>query len=157
VEPSSTAWRRPLRRGDGLAAPQASPVSAFGATAGYLHSSFSSWEQRRGRHRGARPVSPAGPGRYRHRIDRFALSVGAGAGLVLAQARLAVFDSAIPGHSWAFAWDGSAEAALLLHRSQVVFGLRYLVMSLGKLSSGDTMVGDTGGFIVDAGYRIGWK
>jgi hypothetical protein len=39
----------------------------------------------------------------------------------------------------------------------VVFGLRYLVMSLGKLSSGDTMVGNTGGFIVDAGYRIGWK
>ena len=130
---------------------------AFGATAGYLHSSFSSWNSA-----GAGTVDLdqfplLAQARYRRRINRFALSVGAGAGLVLAQARVAAFDSAIQGHSWAFAWDGSAEAAWLLHRSQVVFGLRYLVMSLGKLSSGDTMVGNTGGLIVDAGYRIGWK
>jgi len=77
--------------------------------------------------------------------------------LVVAQARLRVFNSEISGHSVAFACEGSTEAAFLLHRSQVVFGLRYLAMSLGKLSSGDTIVGNSGGFIVDAGYRIGWK
>ena len=130
---------------------------AFGLTVGYLHSSFSSWNRA-----GAGTVvldqfPLLAQARYRHRINRFALSVGAGAGLVLAQASLAAFGSEIQGHSWAFAWDASTEAAFLLHRSQVVFGLRYLVMSLGKLSSGDTIVGNTGGFIVDAGYRIGWK
>jgi hypothetical protein len=30
-------------------------------------------------------------------------------------------------------------------------------MSLGKLSSGDEIVGNSGGFILDAGYRLGWK
>jgi hypothetical protein len=77
--------------------------------------------------------------------------------LVLAQARLRVFDSEISGYGVAFGLEGSTEAAFLMHRSQVVFGLRYLAMSLGKLSSGDEIVGNAGGFIVDAGYRIGWK
>jgi hypothetical protein len=95
--------------------------------------------------------------RYRHRIDRLALSAGAGVGLVLAQARLHAFDSEIPGRSLAFAGEGSIELAFLLRRSQVVFGLRYLAMSLGQLSSGDVIVGNTGGFVFDAGYRLGWK
>jgi hypothetical protein len=77
--------------------------------------------------------------------------------MVLGRASLHAFDRDIAGYSVAFAVEGSTEAALLLHRSQVVFGLRYLAMSLGKLSSGDVIVGNSGGFIVDAGYRIGWR
>ena len=130
---------------------------AFGATVGYLHSSIFS-------------ANNAGEGdlvldqfpllaqaRYRRRFNRLGLSVGAGAGIVLGQARLHAFDREIPGYSLAFAAEGSTEAAFLLHRSQVVFGLRYLAMSLGRLSSGDVIVGNTGGFVLDAGYRIGWK
>jgi hypothetical protein len=130
---------------------------AVGASIGYLHSRFFSWNSA-----GAGDVvldqfPLLAQARYRRRIDRFVLSAGAGAGLALAQTRVRAYSHEIPGHGVAFACDFSTEAALLLRRSQVVLGLRYLVMSLGKLSSGDVMVGNTGGFIVDAGYRIGWK
>jgi hypothetical protein len=130
---------------------------AFGATAGYLHSRFFYWNSAGAGTVVLDQIPLLAQARYRHRINRLALSVGAGAGLVLGQTRLRVFDREIPGHGLAFACEGSTEAAFLLYRSQVVFGLRYLVMSLGKLSSGDVMVGNTGGFILDAGYRIGWK
>ena len=130
---------------------------AFGATAGYLHSRFFYWNSAGAGTVVLDQIPLLAQARYRHRINRLALSVGAGAGLVLAQTRLGVFDREIPGHGLAFACEGSTEAAFLLYRSQVVFGLRYLVMSLGKLSSGDVMVGNTGGFVLDAGYRIGWK
>jgi hypothetical protein len=129
----------------------------FGATAGYLHSSFNSWSSAGAGTVALDQIPLLAQARYSHRINRIALSLGAGAGMVLAQARLHAFASEVSGHSVAFAWEGSTEAAFLLHRSQVVLGVRYLVMSLGKLSSGDVMVGNTGGFVLDAGYRIGWK
>jgi hypothetical protein len=129
----------------------------FGVSAGYLHSRFYSWNNAGAGNVILDQIPLLAQARYRRRINRLALSVGAGAGLVLAQARLRVFNNEIPGRSLAFACEGSTEAAFLLHRSQVVFGLRYLAMSLGKLSSGDEMVGNTGGFIVDVGYRIGWQ
>ena len=130
---------------------------AFGATIGYVHSRFFAWNSAGAGDVVLDQIPLLAQARHRRRINRLALSVGAGAGLVVAQARLRVFNSEISGHSVAFACEGSTEAAFLLHRSQVVFGLRYLAMSLGKLSSGDTIVGNSGGFIVDAGYRIGWK
>jgi hypothetical protein len=130
---------------------------AFGIAAGYLHSRVFTWNAAGAGDVVLDQIPLLAQARYRRRINRLALSVGAGAGLVLAQARLSVFNSEISGYSVAFACEGSTEAAFLLHRSQVVFGLRYLAMSLGKLSSGDEIVGNAGGFIVDAGYRIGWK
>jgi hypothetical protein len=130
---------------------------AFGITAGYLHSRFFAWNAAGAGDVVLEQIPLLGQARYRRRINRLAVSVGAGAGLVLAQARLRVFDSEISGYGVAFALEGSTEAAFLMHRSQVVFGLRYLAMSLGKLSSGDEIVGNAGGFIVDAGYRIGWR
>ncbi len=130
---------------------------AFGVTAGYLHSSFFSWNSAGAGDVVLDQIPLLVQARYRHRIDRLALSAGAGVGLVLAQARLHAFDSEIPGRSLAFAGEGSIELAFLLRRSQVVFGLRYLAMSLGQLSSGDVIVGNTGGFVFDAGYRLGWK
>ena len=130
---------------------------ALGVTVGYLHSSFFSWNSVGAGDVVLDQIPLLAQARYRYRIDRLALSAGAGAGLVLAQARLHAFDSETPGHSFAFACEGSLEAAFLLRRSQVVFGLRYLAMSLGKLSSGDEIVGNSGGFILDAGDRLGWK
>ncbi|MGC9984823.1 MAG: hypothetical protein ABSF35_14490 [Polyangia bacterium] len=129
----------------------------FGVSAGYLHSRFYSWNNAGAGTVILDQIPLLAQARYRRRINRLALSVGAGAGLVLAQARLPIFSSEIAGRSAAFACEGSTEAAFLLHRSQVVFGLRYLAMSLGKLSSGDDIVGNSGGFIVDVGYRIGWQ
>jgi len=130
---------------------------AFGATVGYLHSSLYTSNNAGAGDVVLDQLPLLAQARYRRRFNRLALSVGAGAGIVLAQARLHVFDSEIPGRSLAFACEGSTEAAFLLHKSQVVLGLRYLAMSLGKLSSGDVIVGNTGGFILDAGYRIGWR
>ena len=130
---------------------------AFGATGGYLHSRFLASNIAGADTVVLDQIPLLAQARYRRRINRLALSVGAGAGLVLAQARFRAFGSEISGHSLAFACEGSTEAAFLLHRSQVVFGLRYLTMSLGKLSSGDEIVGNAGGFVVDAGYRMGWK
>jgi len=129
---------------------------AFGATVGYLHSRFFSWNDAGAGTVVLDQIPLLAQARYRRRINRLALSVGAGAGLVWAQSRLPVFNRQLEGHTLAFACEGSTEVAFLLHRSQVVFGLRYLAMSLGTLSSGDTIVGNTGGFIIDAGYRIGW-
>jgi hypothetical protein len=130
---------------------------ALGATVGYLHSSIFS-SNKAGQGDVVLDQLPLlAQARYRRRYNRLGLSVGAGAGMVLGRANLHAFDREIAGYSVAFAAEGSTEAALLLHRSQVVFGLRYLAMSLGKLSSGDVIVGNTGGFIVDAGYRIGWR
>jgi hypothetical protein len=130
---------------------------AFGATVGYLHSSIFSSNNAGQGDVVLDQLPLLAQARYRRRFNRLGLSVGAGAGMVLGHARLQAFDREIPGYSLAFACEGSTEAALLLHRSQVVFGLRYLAMSLGKLSSGDVIVGNSGGFIIDAGYRIGWR
>jgi hypothetical protein len=129
---------------------------AFGATAGYLHSSFSSWNNA-GAGTWCSTSFPCWP-----RPAIAAASIGSPCRLVRAPGsywrRLALrFRQRSRDTAWPLPADGSTEAALLLHRSQVVFGLRYLAMSLGKLSSGDVMVGNTGGFIVDAGYRIGWR
>jgi hypothetical protein len=130
---------------------------AFGATVGYLRSSFFA-----GNNVGAGTVTldqipVLAQARYRGRIDRLAVSVGAGAGLVFAQSRLGLLGTTITGRRLSVAGEGSTEVAFLLRRSQVVLGLRYLVMGLGRMSSGDVIVGNTGGFILDAGYRFAWR
>ena len=130
---------------------------AFGATAGYLHSSIFSFNNAGSGDVVLDQFPLLAQARYRRRFNRIGVSAGGGAGLVLAKASLQAFNREVTGYGVAFAFEGSAEAALLLHRSQVVLGLRYLAMSLGKLSSGDVIVGNTGGFILDAGYRIGWR
>jgi len=129
----------------------------FGATLGYLHSRFFSWNSSGAGDVVLDQIPLLAQARYRRRIDRFTLSGGAGAGLVVTQARLYAYNSEIPGHSVGFACEAAAQAALRLWRSQVVLGLRYLVMAPGKLSSGDVIVGNSGGFVIDAGYQLGWK
>jgi hypothetical protein len=130
---------------------------AFGATVGYLHNTIFSFNNAGSGDVVLDQFPLLAQARYRRRFSRIGVSVGGGAGIVLGKASLQAFNREITGYSVGFACEGSAEAALLLHRSQVVIGLRYLAMSLGKLSSGDVIVGNTGGFVLDAGYRMGWR
>jgi hypothetical protein len=90
-------------------------------------------------------------------MQRFGLAGGLGLGTALVQSRIGVFDSELSGRSMAFAWEISGEASFLWFRSQAVLGLRYLSLHPGKLSSGDVILGDTGGIVLDVGYRYGWK
>jgi hypothetical protein len=130
---------------------------AVGLAAGYLHNSYSA-----GNAMGAGKVTlDQAPllalARYRHRVQRIGLSGGVGLGAALVQSRIGVFDNTLQGRSMAFAWEASGEAAFLWFRSQAVVGLRYLSMRPGRLSSGDVILGDTGGLVLDVGYRYGWK
>jgi hypothetical protein len=90
-------------------------------------------------------------------VQRIGLSGGVGLGAARVQSRIGVFDNDLRGRSTAFAWEVSGEASFLWFRSQAVIGLRYLSMRPGRLSSGDVILGDTGGLVLDAGYRYGWK
>lgn len=130
---------------------------AVGLAAGQFHSRFSA-----GNAAGAGGVTldqipMLALARYRHRIQRIGLSGGLGLGLAHVKSRIGVFDKVLVGQGLAFAWEVSAEASFLWFRSQAVLGLRYLSMRPGKLSSGDVILGDTGGLVLDAGYRYGWK
>jgi hypothetical protein len=130
---------------------------AFGATVGYLHSSFLAGNSAGSSHVTLDQIPLLASVRYRHRMERLTLSGGGGAGLVLAQSHLSPYGIDLVGRQLTFACEGAAEVAFLLHQSQVVLGLRYLVMSLGKMSDGDVIVGNSGGFVLDAGYRFAWK
>jgi hypothetical protein len=35
-------------------------------------------------------------------------------------------------------------------------GARYMFVSIGRLSSGDRLLGNSAGLIVDLGYRLAW-
>ncbi|HEX7598796.1 MAG TPA: hypothetical protein VF518_11320, partial [Polyangia bacterium] len=131
--------------------------AAFGATVGYLRSSFFAGNNVGAGNVTIDQVPVLAQARYRGRIDRLAVSVGAGAGLVFAQSRLSLLGTTITGRRLSVAGEGSAELAFLLHQSQVVLGLRYLIMGMGRMSSGDVIVGNTGGFILDTGYRFAWR
>ncbi len=130
---------------------------AVGLAAGYLHNRFSA-----GHDIGAGDVTLAqipvlALARYRHRLQRIGLSGGVGLGTAIVQSRIGVFDRTLSGYSMAFAWEASAEVSFLWFRSQAVMGLRYLSLRPGEFSSGDVILGDTGGLVLDAGYRYGWK
>lgn len=130
---------------------------AVGLATGYLHNRYSA-----GHATGAGNVTLdqmpiLALARYRHRIQRIGLSGGVGLGTALVQSRIGVFDSELAGRTVAFAWEVSGEASLLWFRSQAVLGLRYLGIRPGRLSSGDVILGDTGGLVLDVGYRYGWK
>jgi hypothetical protein len=128
-----------------------------GLAAGHLHNRFSA-----GNAAGAGSVTldhvpMLALARYRHRVQRIGLSGGVGLGLAHVKSRIGVFDKVLVGQGLAFAWEISAEASFLWFRSQAVLGVRYLSMRPGKLSSGDVILGDTGGLVLDVGYRYGWK
>jgi hypothetical protein len=130
---------------------------AVGLATGYLHSRFSAGHATGAGHVTLDQMPLLALARYRHRIQRIGLSGGVGLGAAFVQSRFGVFDRELAGQTVAFAWEVSGEASLLWFRSQAVVGLRYLGIHPGKLSSGDVILGDTGGLLLDVGYRYGWK
>jgi hypothetical protein len=54
------------------------------------------------------------------------------------------------------AFEAFGEVGVQMRSAQLVAGVRYLVMGLGRLSRGDEIVGSAGGLIGDVGYRLAW-
>jgi hypothetical protein len=96
-------------------------------------------------------------GRYQRRIERrLLLGVDLGLGVTWAQARVRSFGRSIPGRALAPAGAAGVEVAMRLLTGQMVVGTRYVLVSIGRLSSGDTLLGNAGGLIADLGYRLAW-
>jgi hypothetical protein len=95
--------------------------------------------------------------RLQHRATSRALvAATVGAGVTLAQGRVVSYDRAITGQTLAPTVEGGLEAALRLITGQVVVGARYMLVSVGRLSSGDQLLGNSAGLIADLGYRLAW-
>jgi hypothetical protein len=94
--------------------------------------------------------------RYQRRIGRAALGAELGAGAIWSRVSVDSFGHEVAGHRLSPAAEVGADAAADLGAGQVVVGLRYLLATVGKLSSGDRLLGQTGGLVLDLGFRLGW-
>ncbi|HXU80897.1 MAG TPA: hypothetical protein VN914_05840, partial [Polyangia bacterium] len=95
--------------------------------------------------------------RFQHRAAaRLLVAATAGAGLTFAQGRVLSYDREISGQNLAPTVEGGLEAAARLVNGQVVVGARYMFVKVGRLSSGDRLLGNAAGLIVDVGYRLAW-
>jgi hypothetical protein len=95
--------------------------------------------------------------RYQERItERLILAASGGAGVSYAEGRVQSYGREIRGQTLAPALEGGAEASFRLLTGQAVLGARYLMVNIGKLSSGDELVGNSAGLIMDVGYRVAW-
>jgi hypothetical protein len=79
-----------------------------------------------------------------------------GAGMTFAQGRVLSYGREIRGQALAPTAEAGAEISMRLATGQVVLGLSYMMVSVGKLSSGDQLVGNSAGMILDLGYRLAW-
>lgn len=87
---------------------------------------------------------------------RLALSGGAGVGISFARTELQALGYAVRGGDLAAVLDASGELAILLQSGQIVLGGRYLLIPMGRLSTGDEVAGNSGGLVADVGYRLVW-
>jgi hypothetical protein len=95
--------------------------------------------------------------RYQRRLaKRLLVGAGVGAGAVWTEARVTSFGRDVPGQRLAPAGEAGGELAMPLPVGQLVVGLRYLLIDVGRLSSGDELVGNTAGVVIDLGYRLAW-
>ena len=95
--------------------------------------------------------------RFQHRAAaRLLLAATAGAGLTFAEGRILTYEREIRGQTLAPTLEGGVEAALRLVNGQAVVGARYMFVSVGRLSSGDRLLGNSAELILDLGYRIAW-
>jgi hypothetical protein len=96
-------------------------------------------------------------GRFQYRAaSRLILAASAGAGVTFAQGRVRSYEREVRGETLAPTLEAGVEAAVRLVNGQAVVGTRYMLVSVGKLSSGDQLVGNAAGLIMDLGYRIAW-
>jgi hypothetical protein len=84
------------------------------------------------------------------------LGLGGGAGVALARATLTSIGAKVTGQAIALALQASADIGLRVPGGRLLVGGRYLHTHLGRLSSGDTVAGNSAGLVVEAGYRVGF-
>jgi len=84
------------------------------------------------------------------------VGVGAGAGFAVAVARVHSYGATTVGSSFGGIAEASVEGGLLFRRAHLVLAFRYLGLYLSNLSSGDQVVGNAGGAVLDVGYRLVW-
>jgi hypothetical protein len=95
--------------------------------------------------------------RLQHRAARRLLvAATVGAGVTFAQGRVLTYDREISGQTLAPTVEGGLEAAIRLINGQAVVGARYMLVNVGRLSSGDRLLGNSAGLILDLGYRLAW-
>jgi hypothetical protein len=95
--------------------------------------------------------------RFQHRAaDRLLLAASIGAGITFAEGRILTYEREIRGHTLVPTAEGGLEAAVRLVNGQGVVGARYMVVKVGRLSSGDQLLGNSAGLIMDVGYRLAW-
>lgn len=83
-------------------------------------------------------------------------AAGAGAGASLAWTTLETFGGSVRAIDLAAAVQLSAELGIAWGPGQIIGGVRYLWIDLGKVSDADTVRGNTAGLVADLGYRFGW-
>jgi hypothetical protein len=130
---------------------------AFGLAMGFVHNELVC-ENRTGATRvHLQGVPLLALARLHHRRNRLVVGLGLGGGLVLSHARVRSFQADVNEHDVAPALEAAVEAGLHATRSvQVVAGLRYLAVRVGRMSGGDEIVGNAGGLVGDLGYRLVW-
>jgi hypothetical protein len=95
--------------------------------------------------------------RYQRRAAaRVIVAATLGAGATFTQGRVLTSEREVRGQTLAPTAEVGAEAAVRLAVGQAVVGTRYMMVSVGKLSSGDELVGNGAGLILDVGYRLAW-
>jgi hypothetical protein len=87
---------------------------------------------------------------------RLEASLALGAGVDVARARLVSAGATVAGRALAPAFQGAAELGLRVRRGLIALRARYLQAHLGALSSGDVIDGNSGGLVIEAGYRVGF-
>jgi hypothetical protein len=87
---------------------------------------------------------------------RVVVGAGVGVGAVWTDARVTSFGRDVPGQRLAPGGELGGEVAVRLAIGQMVLGLRYLMVPVGELSSGDRLLGNTAGLVADLGYRLAW-
>lgn len=96
--------------------------------------------------------------RARHRIHPLmALASTLGVGATWATTEIRTYPFSTFGNKVVPTGELAAEVETLLKRTHVlVTGVRYRLVSLGLVSSGDIIEGNVAGLIVDIGYRLSW-
>jgi len=98
-----------------------------------------------------------GIARYRLPLGTAEIHLRGGLGISLASTRLTPPPETGPpalAGAHALAVEGGAEGALTLPPGQLVAGLRYLWIELGRTSHDDEIRGNSAGLIADLGYRL---
>ncbi len=85
---------------------------------------------------------------------RVEISGGGGAGISFARADVSTFGATSSGRAVSSVVETSVETTVRFKVGHLVLGTRYLWAGVGRLSSNDTIAGNTAGLLIDLGYRL---